>query len=180
MATSANKSLEMIIGGLLEATQNMQRDITEIRRDIKDSDSRAALSYEQSEQRAAASRSKMYAKTDELVDRVAATEAAVSKLNDDMTGVKAVTAEVTRWKLMGLGALGVTGMAAAALASLITAYWCDKEVSMEKKFAEMSWHPAPRFFGGGEATPVAQVAVAEGTSSLVLYDDRIRITPMWT
>lgn len=38
----------MMIGGLLEATQNMQRDITEIRRDIKDSDSRAALSYEQS------------------------------------------------------------------------------------------------------------------------------------
>ncbi|RUU93361.1 DUF1515 domain-containing protein [Mesorhizobium sp. M7A.F.Ca.MR.176.00.0.0] len=125
MATLANKSLEMMIGGLLEATQNMQRDITEIRRDIKDSDSRAALSYEQSEQRAAASRSKMYAKTDELVDRVAATETAVSKLNDDMTGVKAVTAEVTRWKLMGLGALGVTGMAAAALASLVTAYWAD-------------------------------------------------------
>ncbi|RWO68981.1 MAG: DUF1515 domain-containing protein [Mesorhizobium sp.] len=125
MATSADKSLEMMIGGLLEATQNMQRDITEIRRDIKDSDSRAALSYEQSEQRAAASRSKMYAKTDELVDRVAATETAVSKLNDDMTGVKAVTAEVTRWKLMGLGALGVTGMAAAALASLVTAYWSD-------------------------------------------------------
>ena len=67
----------------------------------------------------------MYQKTDELVDRVAATEAAVSKLNDEMTGVKAVTAEVTRWKLMGLGALGVTGMAAAALASLITAYWPD-------------------------------------------------------
>jgi cell division protein FtsB len=102
----------MMIGGLLEATQNMQRDITEIRRDIKESDSRAALSYEQSEHRAAASRSKIYAKTDELVDRVTATEAAVSKLNDDMASVKEVTAEVTRWKLMGLGALGVTGNSA--------------------------------------------------------------------
>ncbi|MFD1983847.1 DUF1515 family protein [Mesorhizobium newzealandense] len=30
-----------------------------------------------------------------------------------------------RWKLMGLGALGVTGMAAAALASLIMAYWSE-------------------------------------------------------
>jgi hypothetical protein len=77
MPTSA-KSLEMMIGGLLEATQNMQRDITEIRRDIKDSDSRAALSYEQSEQTAATSRSKIYAKTDELVERVTATETAVS------------------------------------------------------------------------------------------------------
>ncbi|MER8653095.1 hypothetical protein [Mesorhizobium sp. M0586] len=36
-----------------------------------------------------------------------------------MTGVKAATAEVTRWKLMGLGAFG----AAAALASLVTPYW---------------------------------------------------------
>lgn len=122
---ASTKSLEMMIGGLLEATQNMQRDITEIRRDIKDSDSRAALSYEQSEQRAAASRAKMYQKTDDLIERVAATETAVSKLNEDMTSVKAVTAEVTRWKLMGLGALGVTGMAAAALASLVTAYWTD-------------------------------------------------------
>jgi len=87
MPTSGTKSLEMMIGGLLQATQDMQRDITEIRRDIKDSDARAALSYKQSEQRAASSRAKMYQKTDELVERVTATESAVSKLNADMTSV---------------------------------------------------------------------------------------------
>ncbi|ESX06798.1 hypothetical protein X769_09150 [Mesorhizobium sp. LSJC268A00] len=125
MATSATKSLEMMVGGLVAAMEGVQRDVTEIRRDIKDSDARAALSYEQSEQRAAASRSKMYAKTDELVERLSETEGAVKSLSEDMTEVKAVTAEVTRWKLMGLGALGVTGMAAAALASLVTAYWSD-------------------------------------------------------
>ena len=113
----------MMIGGLLPATQDMQRDITEIRRDIKDSDARAALSYEQSEQRAAASRAKMYQGTDELVERVSATESAVSKLNADI--FMEVTNEVTRSRLMGLGALGVTGMAAAALASLVTAYLGD-------------------------------------------------------
>lgn len=125
MAVSGTKSLEMMVGGLVAAMEGVQRDVTEIRRDIKDSDARAALSYEQSEQRAAASRSKMYAKTDELVERLAETEGAVRSLSEDMTEVKAVTAEVTRWKLMGLGALGVTGMAAAALASLVTAYWAD-------------------------------------------------------
>ncbi|MES0040005.1 DUF1515 family protein [Mesorhizobium sp. M0091] len=125
MPTSATKSLEMMVGGLVAAMEGVQRDVTEIRRDIKDSDARAALSYEQSEQRAAASRSKMYAKTDELVERLSETEGAVKSLSEDMTEVKAVTAEVTRWKLMGLGALGVTGMAAAALASLVTAYWSD-------------------------------------------------------
>ncbi|ESZ78544.1 DUF1515 family protein [Mesorhizobium sp. L103C105A0] len=125
MPTSATKSLEMMVGGLVAAMEGVQRDVTEIRRDIKDSDARAALSYEQSEQRAAASRSKMYAKTDELVERLSQTEGSVKSLSEDMTEVKAVTAEVTRWKLMGLGALGVTGMAAAALASLVTAYWSD-------------------------------------------------------
>jgi hypothetical protein len=125
MATSGTKSLEIMVGGLIAAMEGVQRDVTEIRRDIKDSDARAALSYEQSEHRAAASRSKMYAKTDELVDRVTATENAVMKLNDDMTSVKEVTAEVTRWKLMGMGALGVTGIAFAALGSIVTYYWTD-------------------------------------------------------
>lgn len=125
MVTSATKSLEMMVGGLVAAMEGVQRDVTEIRRDIKDSDARAALSYEQSEQRAATARSKMYAKTDELVERLAGAEGAVKTLSEDMTEVKAVTAEVTRWKLMGMGALAVTGIAAAALASLVTAYWSD-------------------------------------------------------
>ena len=53
--------------------------------------------------------------TDELAERVIAAESAVSKLNADLTSVKEVTAEMTRWMLMGLGALGITGMTAAAL-----------------------------------------------------------------
>jgi hypothetical protein len=125
MNPPSTKSLEMMIGGLVASMENVQRDISEIRRDIKDSDARVALSYEQSEQRAAQSRAKMYTKTDELVERVAATESAVKSLNEDMTSVKEVTAEVTRWKLMGMGALGVTGIAFASIGSLVTYYWHD-------------------------------------------------------
>jgi hypothetical protein len=125
MPTRSPNSLEMMIGGLISSMESVQRDITEIRRDIKDSDQRAALSYEQSEHRAAESRAKMYKKTDDLVERVAATESAVKSLNEDMTSVKEVTAEVTRWKLMGMGALGVTGIAFASLGSLVTYYWHD-------------------------------------------------------
>lgn len=44
MPAPGTKGLEMMIGGLLQATQDLQRDITEIRRDIKESDARAALS----------------------------------------------------------------------------------------------------------------------------------------
>lgn len=111
-----------MIGGLLQATQDMQRDITEIRRDIKDSDARAALSYEQSEQRAAASRAKMYQETDELVERERATKR-VSKLNADITSVKshrrgyALEADGT-WRI-GRDRHG------RSVASLVTAYWTD-------------------------------------------------------
>ncbi|ESZ14966.1 hypothetical protein X735_15325 [Mesorhizobium sp. L2C085B000] len=39
----------------------------------------------------------MYAKTDKLVQRFAKAEDAGKSLSEDMTGVKAATAEVTRW-----------------------------------------------------------------------------------
>lgn len=125
MARPAPDSLEIMIGGLLEAVKSLQSDVTEIRRDIKDSDSRAALSYEQSEHRAAESRAKMYQKTDELTEKFSATESVVKALTNDMVEVRKVTDDVVRWKLMGLGGLGVTGFAAASVASFLTAYWHD-------------------------------------------------------
>lgn len=102
----------------------MQRDITEIRRDIRDSHARAALSYEQSEQRAAASRAKMYQKTDELVERVSATESAVGKLSrhDQRQGSDgrsdALEADGARRR-------GCDGHGGGGSGILITAYWSD-------------------------------------------------------
>lgn len=121
----AETNIDLMLGGLLEAVKGLQSEVKEIRRDIKDSEGRQALAYEQSEERSARNRAKIYAKVDEMVDRVAATDSKVRSLSEDMGEVKTVTAEVTRWKLMGIGALGVTGMGAAALASLLTAYWHD-------------------------------------------------------
>ncbi|MER8517767.1 DUF1515 domain-containing protein [Mesorhizobium sp. M1060] len=40
-----------------------------------------------------------------------------------MTEVEAVSAEVTRWKLMGLGALGVTGWQRRRSPRLVTPCW---------------------------------------------------------
>lgn len=114
-----------MIGGLLEASQNTQREIASLRHDLKESEARQALSYEQSESRAAASRATMHTKQDALGERLNTLEAEVKPLKADMADVKAVTAEVTRWKLMGLGALGVTGIAFASLGSLVTYYIHD-------------------------------------------------------
>ncbi|MDG4898469.1 hypothetical protein P9272_33625 [Mesorhizobium sp. WSM4976] len=79
MPVSATRSLEMMIGGLLQATQDTQRDITEIRRDVKESDARA--SNRSSAQPPAARRC-----IRRPTNWSTATETAVSKLNDDMNG----------------------------------------------------------------------------------------------
>ncbi|WP_246723815.1 DUF1515 family protein [Rhizobium sp. ARZ01] len=46
---------------------------------------------------------------DELVSRVGHLETGVSELKDDVGEMKPVTEDVKRWKLMGIGALGVKG-----------------------------------------------------------------------
>uniref|UniRef100_UPI003F495797 DUF1515 family protein n=1 Tax=Ensifer adhaerens TaxID=106592 RepID=UPI003F495797 len=48
---------------------------------------------------------------DQLVDRVGHVEASVATIGEDVSEIKPVTDAVERWKLMGIGALGVTGIA---------------------------------------------------------------------
>lgn len=57
----------------------------------------------------------MHQRMDQLVDRVGKVEGGVAAVQEDVTEMKPVTDEVRRWKLMGMGALGVTGLAAMAL-----------------------------------------------------------------
>lgn len=52
---------------------------------------------------------------DQLVERVGDVEMSVSSIAADVADMRPVTYDVKRWKLMGIGALGVTGIAAMAL-----------------------------------------------------------------
>lgn len=61
----------------------------------------------------------------EVKTEFATVTADVAAVKSDVADTKKVTDEVTRWKLMGLGALGVTGIAAGAVASTLTYYWQD-------------------------------------------------------
>ncbi|ESY82052.1 hypothetical protein X740_04480 [Mesorhizobium sp. LNHC221B00] len=77
-------------------------------------------------------RATVHRRVDELVEdlsevriNVAGITVDVASMKSDVADTKMVTDEVTRWKLMGLGALGVTGIAAGAVASTITYYWHD-------------------------------------------------------
>lgn len=67
------------------------------------------------EDKAATSRAAVHQRMDQLVDRVGDLEASVSTIDSNVAEMKPVTDDVKRWKLMGIGALGVTGIAAMAL-----------------------------------------------------------------
>jgi len=67
------------------------------------------------EDKAATSRAAVHQRMDQLVNRVGHVEASVATIGEDVSEMKPVTDDVKRWKLMGIGALGVTGIAAMAL-----------------------------------------------------------------
>jgi hypothetical protein len=102
------------IGTLSEA-------VTGLRRDLQESEQAARATS----QRADEHRSVLHKRMDEIVHRTGAIEGDVKNLNRTVAEVKEVTDEVTRWKIAGMGALGITGLAAGAIASIVTAYWSD-------------------------------------------------------
>jgi hypothetical protein len=71
--------------------------------------------FRRSEDKSDASRASIHRRMDELVDRVGKVEGAVAQVNDDVTEMKPVTDDVRRWKLMGIGALGMIGIGGIAL-----------------------------------------------------------------
>jgi hypothetical protein len=68
-----------------------------------------------SEEKSDASRAAVHRRLDEVVDRVGDLEAAQAQTQRDVKDMKPVTDDVKRWKIMGLGALGVVGIGGAAL-----------------------------------------------------------------
>lgn len=67
-----------------------------------------------SEEKADASRASVHRRLDEVVDRVGDLEATQAQTQRDIKDMKPVTDDVKRWKVMGLGALGVVGIGGAA------------------------------------------------------------------
>ncbi|MBP1873558.1 hypothetical protein J2Z19_003273 [Ensifer adhaerens] len=84
-------------------------------RGLQDSIKRLEDGATRAEDKAAASRAGVHSRMDQLVDRVGDVEASVTSIGADVAEMKPVTDDVKRWKLMGIGALGVTGIAAMAL-----------------------------------------------------------------
>lgn len=82
---------------------------------LQDSIRRMEEASRRSEDKSEASRAVVHRRLDEVVDRVGKVETSIVTVQEDVTEMKPVTDEVRRWKLMGMGALAVTGLAAMAL-----------------------------------------------------------------
>lgn len=82
---------------------------------LQDSIRRMEEAGRRSEDKSEASRAVVHRRLDEVVDRVGKVETSIVTVQEDVTEMKPVTDEVRRWKLMGMGALGITGLAAMAL-----------------------------------------------------------------
>ncbi|MBB3743932.1 hypothetical protein FHX10_003431 [Rhizobium sp. BK591] len=78
--------------------------------------------FRQSEIKSDNSRSQMHGRLDLLVDRVGKVEGTVSAVQEDISEMRPVTDDVRRWKLMGLGALGIVGIGASALTFILTKF----------------------------------------------------------
>lgn len=84
-------------------------------RAIKDSLNRIDAETRRASQKSDESRAVMHRRVDELVDRVGHAEGSLNILAVDVRDTKAVTDDVKRWRLMGMGALAVVGIGGAAM-----------------------------------------------------------------
>lgn len=82
---------------------------------------RLAEDFERQGERSDASRANMHRRLDEAVERIGKLETGMATV----TEIKEVTDQVIEWKQRGIGALGMIGIASAALGSGVTYYFND-------------------------------------------------------
>jgi hypothetical protein len=111
MPTSLNE-INRTLGTIVGKLDGIVRDIADIRDDMSDSESKSDIS-----------RAGMHRRLDEVVTRTGYLESDMLAVKNDMSKVKNVTDDVTRWKQVGMGALAVTGLASSAITALLAAYW---------------------------------------------------------
>lgn len=71
--------------------------------------------FRRGEDRTETARALFNRRTEELVGRVTTLEGAMAAVKGDIAEMRPVTEDVRKWKLMGIGALGVIGIGGASL-----------------------------------------------------------------
>ncbi|OLP44662.1 DUF1515 family protein [Rhizobium oryziradicis] len=104
MAPEIDASVHRQLGELVAGLRALQDDM----REIKDAQIRA-------EDKSNQSRAVVHRRMDEMVGHVGALERNISTVQADVADMKPVTNDVKRWKLIGIGALGMIGIGGIAL-----------------------------------------------------------------
>ncbi|GLR55120.1 hypothetical protein GCM10007923_63410 [Shinella yambaruensis] len=103
-APVADASLHQQMGELIASQRAILEDLRRIEDKIQRSDDKSDES-----------RAKMHRRIDDAVGAVGEVKATVAGLEKDVKEMKPVTDDVRRWKLMGIGALGMMGIGGVAL-----------------------------------------------------------------
>jgi len=114
MTAASNNEIYDRLGQLGATMESVDKQLIAIRADM-----------ESSEHKSETSRANMNRRVDEIASRTGSLESDMKAVKEDLTTVKTVTEDVTRWREMGMGALAVTGIAAGSLASLVAYYWSE-------------------------------------------------------
>ncbi len=84
-------------------------------RSLQEDNRRLEEMMRRSDDKSDESRSKIHRRMDEMVDRVGKVETTIVTVQEDISEMRPITDDVKRWKLMGIGALGMIGIAGIAL-----------------------------------------------------------------
>jgi len=103
-----NRTLGVVLGKL----EFLIKEVGDIRDDMTDSEGKSDTS-----------RASIHKRLDELVQRTGSLEGKMNGVERSLADVKQVPDDVTRWRLMGLNALGITGLAAGSVGAFFAAYW---------------------------------------------------------
>lgn len=99
------------LNDIYKAVGLLSGQVEALRRDIDASERRAGAENREADEK----RAIVHRRMDEIIAEVGGMKTDIATIKDDVKDSKKVTDEVKKWKLMGIGALGVVGLAGAAL-----------------------------------------------------------------
>ncbi len=96
---------------VFQAIGSLKAQVEGLRRDIDGFERRASAENREVDEK----RAIVHRRIDEIITDVGEIKTDIAVIKEDVQDSKAVTDEVKKWKLMGIGALGVVGLAGTAL-----------------------------------------------------------------